>query len=150
MSSWMLIFSACVATALAGNLHHDASDVGDYGNYNEWRKVICEKKSDDLYNDMNACFKMESKMIIDATTECIHEIAPDVEGTVVAFVQKACEDKSVFKKMDECFAEYEANVEFKKQMELKPEVKACYEEILKKYEITELMHYLDGSSHEGN
>ncbi|GFY50176.1 uncharacterized protein TNIN_132401 [Trichonephila inaurata madagascariensis] len=114
MSSWVLIFAACVATAFAGGLHHDESDVGEYGNYNEWRKVMCEKASDDLYKDMDACFKLESKM------------------------------------MDECFAEYEANVEFKKQMELKPEVKACYEEILKKYEMTELMHYLEESSHEGN
>ncbi|GFU57822.1 uncharacterized protein NPIL_202631 [Nephila pilipes] len=150
MSTWMLIFAACVSTAIAGRLAHDQIDEGEYGKYNEWRKVMCEKKSDDLYNDMNSCFKLESKMIQDATTECVNEIVPETEGKVMEFVHKACDDKSLFKRLDECFGEYEANVEFQKQMELKPEIVACYTELLKKYEIEELMHYLDGSAHKEN
>ncbi|GIX69805.1 hypothetical protein CEXT_453941 [Caerostris extrusa] len=81
--------------------------------------------------EMDSCFLLETKMIQDAAKDCISEIAPEVQVFTKDFVMAACENKDMYKKLDECFAEYEANVEFKKQMELRPEIVSCYSEILK-------------------
>ncbi|GIY52126.1 uncharacterized protein CDAR_432211 [Caerostris darwini] len=144
MANWWIVLTACVVVVAGRKSHED--DVGEYGKYNEWRKQICEKNSEDMLAEMDSCFLLETKMIQDAAKDCISEIAPETQVFTKDFVMAACENKDMYKKLDECFAEYEANVEFKKQMELRPEIVSCYSEILKKYELEALMHYLDETS----
>ncbi|CAL1268215.1 unnamed protein product, partial [Larinioides sclopetarius] len=83
------------------------------GRFNRWRKAICEK-SEDVHNALNACFQKEPKLIKDAIIDCMTEVLPSFKGDTIEFTHSACKDKSLFKKLDKCFGEYEANVEFKK------------------------------------
>ncbi|CAL1268217.1 unnamed protein product [Larinioides sclopetarius] len=143
MTSWVLAFAACVVVATAGR--HREGDVGEYGKNNEWRKLICENQSDDLYQDMDGCFQLETQLIRDAVSGCLKKVMPESSVFLRDFVSTACEDKSLFSKFDECFEEYEADDEFKKQEEISADVKACYEEVLKKHDLKELLHYLEES-----
>ncbi|GBM31145.1 hypothetical protein AVEN_58937-1 [Araneus ventricosus] len=143
MTSYVLTFAACLVVVTAGR-HHEG-DEGEYGKDNEWRKLICEKQSDDLYQDMDGCFQLETQLIRDAVSGCIKKIMPESSASLIEFASTACEDKPLFIKFDECFEENESDEEFEKQQEISPEVKACYVEVLNKHDLKELLHYLEES-----
>ncbi|KAF8783244.1 hypothetical protein HNY73_013435 [Argiope bruennichi] len=127
--------------AIAGS--HEHGDEGEYGKHNEWREVMCEKADDNLYKDMDACFQSESQLVRDAFTGCAAKALPESNGSGTEFMNAACKDKSLFVKLDECFEEHEADEEFKRREEITPDVKACYVEVLKKYDLNDLLHYLE-------
>ncbi|GBM31143.1 hypothetical protein AVEN_58935-1 [Araneus ventricosus] len=144
MTSWVLAFAASVAVVVTATSHQQDDDE-ENGQDNEWRKVMCEKQDDSMYQDMNACFQLESQLIRNATASCITKILPESNGTTIELFHAACEDKSLFLKFDGCFGEYESEEEFKKQEEISPEVKACYVEVVNKHDLQELMHYFEES-----
>ncbi|KAG8186182.1 hypothetical protein JTE90_012006 [Oedothorax gibbosus] len=135
---WSIIFSVCVVALVA-------ADEGEheYGKYGEWRKTTCEKMNRTLHEDIDACFQTEVKAIKDATKDCVIESAPSSSGNLVDFEELACVDKSLFKKFDKCMDEYEADPEFRKQMEITNETIACYEALLEIYNMVELKPALD-------
>ncbi|KAF8783243.1 uncharacterized protein LOC129963950 [Argiope bruennichi] len=144
MVNYLLILAACVAVVAAGGRQLEG-DEGEYGRFNNWRKVICEK-DEDVHKALDNCLQMEPKLIKDAISDCMTEVLPSSKGDSIEFTHSACKDQSLFKKLDKCFAEYEANAEFKKQLELKEDVKACYANVLKKFDLPQLLPYLNGTA----
>lgn len=138
----LLLFLSCMVLMASAGEEHTHEDVGEYGHYNTWRKAVCEKNDQEMYKEMDKCFKLEQKTVQDAAVQCAKEADPASDGEIVTFVNDACKDKSLFIKFDSCFEEYEANPEFRKQMDITPEIEQCYEEIFEKHAMETLQKYL--------
>ncbi|XP_035217105.1 uncharacterized protein LOC118190497 isoform X1 [Stegodyphus dumicola] len=154
MVTWAIVLALCLTSFITADhdnkshKHDNNKTLGEDHNKtdgyeNVWKKMICEKNDQTLYQDIESCFRMESKAIRDATEDCIKEALPSSEGTLVSYLTAACKDKSLFEKYEECFSEYEANTAFKKLMEILPPVMACYDEVFKKHDMEPFLSYIN-------
>ncbi|XP_035217106.1 uncharacterized protein LOC118190497 isoform X2 [Stegodyphus dumicola] len=137
MVTWAIVLALCLTSFITADhdnkshKHDNNKTLGEDHNKtdgyeNVWKKMICEKNDQTLYQDIESCFRMESKAIRDATEDCIKEALPSSEGTLVSYLTAACKDKSLFEKM-----------------EILPPVMACYDEVFKKHDMEPFLSYIN-------
>ncbi|XP_042908034.1 uncharacterized protein [Parasteatoda tepidariorum] len=131
MEKMKVLFFLCAFIVVHGR---ENNDVGPYGQHNLWRQTLCERNCDTLNKKLHHCMTLETTYFHDTFQKCLNEILPAIKGSYVLFQRKACKDKTIYHKIDECISEHKAVYTTMNQ-----EAADCFLNVLKKYNLPELI-----------
>ncbi|XP_015918580.1 uncharacterized protein [Parasteatoda tepidariorum] len=119
-----LIFAVCCIFSVV---------IADQDEKDSFRQTICNKNSDELFDDLEDCFqKYETKVSHEITAKCNTKIYPQSEGSSPIMVKQACKEWTLWKQFDDCFEEYKHLWD---KMEVGEEGDKCYQAVFVKHEI---------------
>ncbi|XP_042909033.1 uncharacterized protein [Parasteatoda tepidariorum] len=116
----------------------EKEDYGQYGNYNLWRQTLCERDDDALNRDVQNCMTYENSHFYRSWKCCLEEILPNAKGSFIVYQKTACENKFIYYMTDECIDKRKA---VKTKMQMNEPAAICFDDILKKHDLTELRKY---------
>jgi len=128
MFNFWIIAIVCMSLATA-------EDDGEYGKRAVWKASLCAQNSEALGAALDKCESLDTPEVKVVITKCFTTFLPEAGMNFHAYLTAACEDKSMFRKMEECLEKGDGILKEPFLSEKTKDVDDCYKEVADKYNL---------------